>query len=263
MSEENPRRAIFSRGRVHVGPSGLRGIPAPTKGGPPGQGGGAGGGKGQGAGGGRGTGQGHGLGLTELIQLQALITLGLSGAPSSRGVVSGDDVAAIQRIGTATADGTGTALSFTSIPAGFSALVAVYNARSTFNSGGAVVALRVNGDSGANYDYAYVRGNNNAASATNANATTEILNTQIPALTAPAGQATSLVCFFPFYANTTFFKSCEVETGFLTAQAALNTSVVRSWGTWRNTAAITSLSLTEISGGNIVSGSQGVLYALS
>lgn len=121
--------------------------------------------------------------------------------------------------------------------------------------------LQFNGDTGANYAYLELEWNNTGL-ITNvlSDPSTFIEISEISGATATASHASPVVVDIPNYAGTTFFKNAMSKTmNFGTGAAAF--SVWDNNGVWRNTAAITSLTL-DLAFGSFITGSVFSLYGI-
>jgi hypothetical protein len=165
-------------------------------------------------------------------------------------------------IAVTTLTGTAASVTFSSIPQIYHNLRLVGIARGDTAAAFVTVGLRCNGDSAANYDSEQI-----GASGSTAGAFESINETfgqvgECTASTALAGSATIWTITIPHYTQTTWWK-------FWTASHMLNDQTVggasggvmsKHWAArWRNTAAITSLTLLP-SAGNFVANSVFALY---
>lgn len=149
----------------------------------------------------------------------------------------------------ATANGTGSSgvVTFSSIPATYTDLVVASNIIGDANS---AVRIRLNGDTtDSNYSYVLLYGNGSVAGSTY-NAATQIYighaNTS-----SPNASITSL----NNYANSTTFKTA------LNRGNQVNQFVSAVSGLWKNTAAITSVTIVMDSG-NFTTGSTFTIYGI-
>jgi hypothetical protein len=149
-------------------------------------------------------------------------------------------------VGTATPS-----ITFSSIPQGYTDLVLI--ATPIFSTA-ANVNIRINGDTGSNYSDTYINGN--GTSATSARDTNQTLmyfsGTSVGVTTANRDNG---IAHFMNYSNTTTNKTVLMRYN----QAGQ--IVVAEVGLWRNTAAITSISLIA-STGNLDTGSTFSLYGI-
>ncbi len=160
--------------------------------------------------------------------------------------------ATYDKIATYTAPSSQTAVTFNSF-SGYTDLVLVCNIKNT-SSTPRNVYLQFNGDTGNNYSKTLIEGNGSSASSardTNSpaiySAAITVGNTTDPALS---------IINIMNYANTTTYKTTLSRY----SGASLVTNAVI--GLWRNTAAITSLTLTIDTASNIATGSTFTLYGI-
>lgn len=136
----------------------------------------------------------------------------------------------------ATYTGTGSVggVTFTSIPQTYTDLVLVMN---LFTTIAANETVQVNGDTGTNYSTILYTGNGTSASSTSSNNSTAILiqSNIYSASTLPA----FTVMNFMNYSNTSAYKTV------LTRAGRSNQGTEQFVSMWRNTAAITSISLSS------------------
>jgi len=123
------------------------------------------------------------------------------------------------------------------------------------------INIRVNNDSGGNYDTQRLQGLNVTATSITANAATALTGqaATIPAASDTAGQFASIQIWIPSYDNTAGFKLASVINSYADETAAQNGAAVFS-SSWRNTAAITRLAITPVAGTNFVVGSRMAVY---
>jgi hypothetical protein len=162
-----------------------------------------------------------------------------------------------QLIGTATASGSSATLTFSSIPARFTHLL-VYLMGQQTSGAGSDCTLQFNGDTGSNYDQVLWYGNNN----TGPNAAGNTAGTSFGIGNAGTGTANPALWIMeiPFYTNTNWNKTMQSSQGFI-QQSTGNARLTYGTFTWRNTAAITSITFTS-GGGNWVANSVAYLYGL-
>jgi len=120
--------------------------------------------------------------------------------------------------------------------------------------------LQFNGDTAADYDFQSVNGNNATANASNSSGATSLQLCAVPGSTATrANSAGSCTIDVPNYSGTTFEKSEDARGGADDSTAA-NSFVGLKHGSWRSTAAITSIKIFPQAGTNLVTGTHITLY---
>jgi hypothetical protein len=149
---------------------------------------------------------------------------------------------------------------FTSIPSTYNHLKIIIQARGDTALGQTDVQMRLNNDGGANYDNELLNGINTTASASNVTAGVDNYIGNVPAASATAGFAGSLEIVIFNYARTTFYKNYNGISGSM-ASAAANALSRFSTGQWRNTAAVSRVTLVP-GAGNFDTGSVATLYGI-
>lgn len=172
--------------------------------------------------------------------------------------VSGGGGGDFVKIADVVTSGSQATVTFSSIPGTYRHLKLVGYGRGSASSVASEVIAQFNGDTGANYDFA--RWTRNGTSE-NVAQTAAVLG-ELSAANAPSNAAGSLEIIIPHYANTTFQKpyhgTGNARTSTITNGIGLNTT----GGTWRSTAAISSMSIS-LASGNFVDGSVFTLYGLA
>jgi hypothetical protein len=135
---------------------------------------------------------------------------------------------------------------FTSITSAYTDLVVVMNGSVT--SGAVSVGLTFNGDNGTNYSMTYLYGSGTSATSGRSSTSANIYCMDI------STSNSTLICQVQNYSNTTTFKT-SLQRG----NAASN-AVTSTVGLWRNTAAITSLTLSNSN--TFITGSTFTLYGI-
>jgi hypothetical protein len=151
----------------------------------------------------------------------------------------------------------GTSVSFTSIPSGYSSLQIRF-AFSTASNSGASPYYQFNLDSGSNYNTHYLEGTGSAASA-GSNSGTGIYFSSLSvgnSLTSPNVGIIDIAD----YANTSKYKTARNFSG-SNANGSTAEGVWLGSGLWRNTAAITSITFTN--GSAFTSGTTFALYGVN
>lgn len=150
------------------------------------------------------------------------------------------------------AGGTDASKTFT-IPSGHTALKIKAVGRTT-NSSAQNLLLRLNGDTGSNYVWQLVQAANTAATGVTSTGTTSLIVGTLPGsadtTSSPGVSETTLFR----YTDTTFHKAVH-GTHYTTTNTSTSNQIVRTHGgTWRSTAAVTSMTLFP-GAGNFAAGS--------
>jgi len=151
-------------------------------------------------------------------------------------------------IATTTLSSAVSSVDFTSIPSTYTDLVIIMQAKHSATNTG--VAMGYNSDTGTNYSLTAISGNGTSASS--------FRNTSVsPANIADIDNSNfnAVVINVMNYANSTTYKTA------ISKSAAPSTYVTSYCSLWRNTAAITKVTLS-VAGGNFVSGSTFTLYGI-
>jgi len=125
-------------------------------------------------------------------------------------------------------------------------------------------ALRINGDTGSNYDTQYLGANGASAAAGELFGATSdnALSCFCPGSTATANVFGASSLWIPDYADTSKNKMVLVESGGKWGTASTNVITRQTSIAWRSSVAITSLSWFNISGANLSTGSRVSLYGM-
>jgi hypothetical protein len=148
-------------------------------------------------------------------------------------------------IATTTFSGSSSSYVFNSIPQTYTDLYVVLESYEPTN--GASIGIQFNGDSGSNYSYTFMYGSGSSVGAQNSTNTVNVYVGQI-------NSGTTVLASINNYSNTTTYKTVMSRNG------ASSQDVFMSTGTWRNTNAITSL--TVLRGGNFPSGGTVTLFGI-
>lgn len=146
------------------------------------------------------------------------------------------------------------------VPATYDHLVLVVQARGTEAVVLSALYFRVNDDSAANYDSQQTFGRNTSTATADAQAATGWIIGSLPGASAAAGVAAAFVAFVPNYAATTLEKSVYILGGFAD-EAAAGGDVRIHGGHWRNTAAISRVSIAP-QAGDLLAGSRMTVYGI-
>lgn len=123
------------------------------------------------------------------------------------------------------------------------------------------VLLRLNNDSGSNYDRQRSDALNTTLAGAESIGGTSIYVGEIAAASAPAGGAGVLVIDLPGYAQTTFHKALVARSTAKLANSSSGVYLNMQGGHWRNTAAVSRITLLP-SSGNFEIGTTYALYGL-
>lgn len=186
-----------------------------------------------------------------MTQRQGIVS---PGGPSGGG---GGGSGAVTQISKQVLAAPAASITFNAIAGTFNSLYFTYQGRGDTAAATAGINLTFNADGGANYDDADQNTNANSLVA----AQTAIACCIITAANNTAGAAGAGTCTIPNYAATTFWKNMECGTGGRLSTAPVHYTSKNS-GQWRNTAAITSITLTA-SAGNFIAGTTVILYGVN
>jgi hypothetical protein len=148
---------------------------------------------------------------------------------------------------------TGT-VTFSSIPATYTDLVLVINAKSPATTGNNPV-FRLNGDSGSNYSYTYISGNGSSAgSGRLSGSSTGVLGLRSQSLNTTFTYLS--ITHFMNYSNTATYKTVLTRSGDATL------GVEGGVALWRSTAAVNQIDCYEFAAGAWATGSTLSLYGI-
>jgi hypothetical protein len=158
-------------------------------------------------------------------------------------------------IATTTLGSATTEYTFSSIPSTYTDLVLIAN--NYFTSGGTTLRVRFNGDTGSNYSWTLVQGNGSSAGSVRGSNDTKLdafgWNTNATSTNSGTVGTMSVMN----YSNTTTNKTAIARHNWVSGEA------VAFVGLWRNTAAITSLTLTTTNAQTIGAGTVFTLYGIA
>lgn len=185
--------------------------------------------------------------------------------PSLIGIIASSGGAGVatsyESIATATAGGGGSSsFTFSSIPSTYQHLQLRGIARATTGTtGGSFIAIRLNSDSAANYSYHFVYGNGSSAGAFGTGGTSEMVSQRFPRNGDGSSSTfgTSVIEILD-YANTNKYKTLRSLGGF---DANGSGEVYLDSGSWRNTNAVTSITL-DMYDGDFAQYSSFALYGI-
>lgn len=157
----------------------------------------------------------------------------------------------------------GAAASFTFSSLGsYRQLMIIVSARGDTAATSTGLRLRCNGDTGANYRNRTLVATNTTRTGAEDTAATSIDVGAIAAANAPAGLIGSAIIMIPQYRNTGFFKDIMSRGGYKTSNASGGTAFRMNNGSWKNAAAITSITILPAAG-SFVAGTIISVYGLS
>lgn len=250
----NERRILFGPGRVRV--SGPRNPVIVAR--PPSQGHGQ--GRGGSSGGGQGKGRGRGQGLASVLPafIAASATSHGSPQPAPPAVP-----AALVLLSSTTLAANGT-FDVQNIDQTYSDLLLVVIARGTANDPNDVMILRLNGDSGLNYNAIWLTGEGATAASASSQGASNIRAAQaMPAASATANRFGLYEITIGGYASTTWHKQVITRGGSGNDNTAAQQWSEANGGVWMNTAAVTRITLQGSISPNLATGSQLRIYGRS
>lgn len=124
-------------------------------------------------------------------------------------------------------------------------------------------ALRLNGDTGTNYDYQHLDASAATAGAAEGFAANDISLGLIPAASAGAGLFSVVRLIVPRYAYASGNKVVVGQASSKLAATSTNLHAYRIAGFWRSSAAITSISIRATTSNNFAVGSFASLYGMA
>lgn len=172
----------------------------------------------------------------------------VQGFPKSRSLLAGNSAyipPAFESIATGTGTGSNTSITFSSIPSTYKHLQIRFRIFSS--QAGNDPMLTFNGDTGANYDWNYLRGLGGAGSATSQGVGTDNMIRLMYGASSDTNYPMIGIIDIPDYANTSKNKTTRTFAG-QDANGSFGGPVMLTNGGWRSTAAITSLSVNFIGG---------------
>lgn len=166
------------------------------------------------------------------------------------------------QIADTTLSGSAATITFSSIPQIYKHLRIVVQARGDAAAAFVDCNIQFNGDTGANYDTEVLSGVNVTAAAANANGAVAGNTFSFPGTTVTRANLAGVgIIEIPNYAGTTFEKQVIASGGQADSTPA-NMGFFNRLSSWRNTAAISSITL-KTSSGNFVAGTRATLYGMN
>ena len=154
--------------------------------------------------------------------------------------------ATFEPIATSIAGGSSPTISFTSIPATYTDLYLVITG--TVGASDNTMLMQYNGDTTSNYSSLVLSGNGSAAQSFR-DSGSQMYCGRISTVQSPN------IIQIINYSNTTIYKT-------FVSRGNSDTRVSAFVGTWRNTAAITTVTITHNAAGNFASGTTATLYGI-
>jgi hypothetical protein len=157
-------------------------------------------------------------------------------------------------ISTTTLGSAASSVTFSSISGSYTDLILIVNAKSSITSGFPALRATINSDTGSNYSFTQITGDGSSATSSNLSSASYAFVANIPNTNSSSFGAN--IIQFMNYSNTTTNKTI------LSRINSADSSTIARINLWRNTAAITSILLTEGNGANFIAGSTFTLYGI-
>ena len=167
--------------------------------------------------------------------------------------------AGVHLISETTTSGSQASVTFSTIPTHFRDLILRVRGRGTASAASGGVILRLNGDSGANYDYEQIESFAAGSDINQYVGQTGFRAGLLPQATATSGRAGQLTATIADYNGTTFAKSIMSQFSAFTGTGGFSIGAGIYGGGWRTASAVTSVAALWESG-NFVDGSIVSLY---
>lgn len=181
---------------------------------------------------------------------------------SARGyrIFAAGEINSYESIATVTVGAGGSSsISFTSIPSTFKHLQVRGIARTTRASDQDALVMQLNSDTGSNYSRHQLNGDGTSATADAGTSTTGMQINRFAASTATANTFGTMVSDVLDYTNTNKYTTVRTLGGYDNNGSGL---ITLNSGSWRNTAAVTTITLTSLNGANFAQYSQFALYGI-
>jgi hypothetical protein len=180
------------------------------------------------------------------------------------GIIASSRLAAVptsyESIETVTVGGGGSpTVTFSSIPATYTHLQIRAIARTDRASEGDALGMQFNGDTATNYSRHQLNGDGSTASADAGTSTAYMQINRFTGATANTSVFGVMVADVFDYANTNKYKTVRTLGGYDNNGSGL---ITLNSGNWRNTAAVTSITLYSINSANLVQYSSFALYGI-
>lgn len=158
--------------------------------------------------------------------------------------------------------GTAASISFTTISGAYTNLQIVISGRGDNVGTSQGLTMTFNSDTGNNYDWQYIRAHGTTLVGAETLATSNLYVCDMPCAGAPAGAAGQATITIAGYAGSTYQKTFTAIGNLKVATTTGNIWIQQQTGWWRNTAAITTVTLA-LSTGNFAAGTIATLYGLT
>lgn len=176
---------------------------------------------------------------------------------------TGGQAGALTRIAQTVVAGSPAAyIEFTAIPATYEELMITFQGRSNDATSELVLRMRLNSDSGSNYDQILTVAAAGTITASQAHSATAWQVGWVPGTTRPANYPSSLRLYLPGYARTVFNKTFHSECYILVGTSDTSNYRLSGSGSWANTSAISTVRLYPAAGSFIVD-SIATLYGIA
>jgi len=167
------------------------------------------------------------------------------------------------KLGQAELTGSASSISFTSIPATYKNLLLLVTARSIAGAATDTLLLRLNNDTGANYDWITLQAINTTVSASNVIGASSMQVGTIVGSSGTVAFASEYAIILPGYSHSSGFQHGVIsEGGARDASAAASMSIRRFHGWWRNAAAINRIDIFPGTGPNFIADTLAYLYGI-
>jgi hypothetical protein len=168
-------------------------------------------------------------------------------------------VGAYDSIATAVGTGSSGTITFSSIPSTYTHLQIRYIGRVTNSDTADNIFVQFNSDTGSNYAWHYLQGDGASVAASGATSQSKILSGRVSAATAGSDVMGGGVLDLLDYANTNKYKTLRTLTGQDRNGGGV---IVMTSGLWQNTAAVSTITITNGSATNFTTTSQFALYGI-
>jgi hypothetical protein len=155
-------------------------------------------------------------------------------------------------------------ITFSAIPQTYTHLRLLLNGRCD-DAGiyGTILALQMNGDTGTNYDFDVIEGPDGILNIQFQTSLPYVVLGGFPAATADGNRAGVVVMDILDYKETTFWKNALGVFNTVEQAGPPHYTMGTIAGTWQNTAAISSLVISDTGGGHFIAGTVASLYGVS